>query len=848
MPPIRVPAFAILAVLLMAGAATAILPEVAVPVADSAPATATTDPSTAPLDGLHLLMRIVNDGAAFEGNVQVKTRDGTVVTDHPVSVASRAIHETRLPVAEGQFVAAVRIPVARYSVGDFIDTTGCAGAFLATITRASEGFMDVGPSGCTHEPEGVARLRDAARAEAEKWRIRTRDVQPGAPGDADAGMMLHWNGLAKPTPANAREAAFQWRPGPVMDGWGRRVEGNELAVQIEGVWTSTRSDSDGRTATARLENPTHVARYAAGSLAPFAATLRLGAGTRGDSAYTGQVLDYDAPEAPFACPLRNGFQTGVIREGAAHPGNALCIPGVTLDDGAQWIAGEVATREGRDAIPLDLDTGAIVARVWFATGIPYPLAMEWYARDAAGVWTAGARQLERYQPGSVELGRATAPATGPPAITLVPIDPLDGPDPGAGTTRIAFALGDASYVARNDPTLGTLQALLAKPNAALAGAVLTVGHDARFENETAGRFTWTLAFAASGSDPVYVSCSRSGTAVANNFLSVAGRCEPLERAPVDLRAFLTAPEGFDATQLPSTGVSWNDAMKRWIRLSGGDPDALATYAAYRGFTRGPDAPAQLAVGIDFPTESGISTASPSDVADHVVLRLEDGRTLLHTNHAGVAAAFLDLPAGLGSRAAVDDGQALAFLGRSITSSTVIATVGVVGLGALVAAAFYTRLKRTRILELDARRAIHAAVEEEPGIHANAVGERIGRTGGQVDYHLDVLVREGAIVMVREGGFRRYFVTGRYAPDIMQAMGALKSGHASRVYTIIRNDPGITLSGVSEATGMSLPATSKTVARLVEAGVILRSRQGRTVALQVNPNLRLPEQDSPVAAP
>ncbi|HWG89383.1 MAG TPA: helix-turn-helix domain-containing protein [Candidatus Thermoplasmatota archaeon] len=153
--------------------------------------------------------------------------------------------------------------------------------------------------------------------------------------------------------------------------------------------------------------------------------------------------------------------------------------------------------------------------------------------------------------------------------------------------------------------------------------------------------------------------------------------------------------------------------------------------------------------------------------------------------------------------------------------------------ALLGAAFYTRLARSTLLDQEVRASVYEAVRAEPGIHALALQARLDRPRRVVDYHLDVLVREGFLAVLEEPGFRRYFLRGSLTPGEMRHLAALRHPAARAVYEAIRDEPNLGLGDLAARTGISLPHASKTVKKLVEAGLVERRQEGRAVTLRVH---------------
>jgi predicted transcriptional regulator len=144
---------------------------------------------------------------------------------------------------------------------------------------------------------------------------------------------------------------------------------------------------------------------------------------------------------------------------------------------------------------------------------------------------------------------------------------------------------------------------------------------------------------------------------------------------------------------------------------------------------------------------------------------------------------------------------------------------------------FTRLVKPKILDHDVRAQIHELVQSDPGIHASAVARRLELAGGQTRYHLSVLRREGLLTLVRMDGTRHYFPTGKFPPDRMRAIAALRSPANRRIYEAIRAAPGRSVKSTAEAASVAPSTVVRAAGRLARAGLVRRRRDGRTVRLE-----------------
>lgn len=101
---------------------------------------------------------------------------------------------------------------------------------------------------------------------------------------------------------------------------------------------------------------------------------------------------------------------------------------------------------------------------------------------------------------------------------------------------------------------------------------------------------------------------------------------------------------------------------------------------------------------------------------------------------------------------------------------------------LLAAALYTRLRKSDVLKNDVRAGIHAHIARHGGIRFTDLRRDVGIANGALVFHLRVLEREGYVFSRTEWTRKRYWVTGAAPPPAAAddatpsaVMGALRAG-------------------------------------------------------------------------
>lgn len=711
------------------------------------------------------------------------------------------------------------------------DTAGCRGPTLASFALSATGGISVLPGGCRGEvPAFQALLDEATDARSADG---AGEIDVPHPRDASEGRLLLWDDVAEPDWTDAGSVPFAWLANASFhDESGRSLEGVELTY-VSPYHVSGRASSgplfEAEASSAGVEDRL---RFAGGDPAPVAKTLPVSATSSADpsgaSAEIQWEIRYDAQPTFLDCLLRNAQQGEAL--GAGETAGSPCP---AADLATTWWTGEQATRQGFATVPQygvdDLRDPTRVVELRWAHGFPYPLRAELVTVEDE----SGARRLVANLTNLTRSGQPLADdgaTPDPVAIDRAPLAPLEGPQL-ADDGRVPFPLAEASQAAQQNPTLTELQALLADGDAILAGA-----HLAPVETTDAGQartLRWTLAYTAPDGGSVIVTCRRpTGQAAGTSLAPPGADCREPDEPPA-AAAHLAELPALGPEALPSQAATWDAALDRWRLLDPANASAdlaLASYDPLAADAREGPHRARLLVGTPGQDPQPGPSGS-SEVPTTVSIALSDGSTIAHRTGVKSHQGLADPAAALSSVETADPGGDGLFGGGDPVAGA--AGASLLGLLALAVFALYSRLRGEEVLAHETREQIREVVAEDPGIHGKEIARRVDANGRTAEHHVDVLVREDVLTELERGGYNHYFVKGQHPPKRMQALASLQRGQAETVYETVRRSPGVDLTSLAEAAGISKPYASKLVDQLVDVGLVDRVREGRSARLYAN---------------
>jgi len=144
------------------------------------------------------------------------------------------------------------------------------------------------------------------------------------------------------------------------------------------------------------------------------------------------------------------------------------------------------------------------------------------------------------------------------------------------------------------------------------------------------------------------------------------------------------------------------------------------------------------------------------------------------------------------------------------------------------------LNLTDVFENENRLNIIDQILKNPGIHHNELQRNCELKKGQLEWHLDVLLKYNIIKKEKYGQYTIYFpiTTSFDAQDYLENLLA-KSKTTSKILDIIKENPGINSSEISRILNLSRNTVKYHVDKLSEDNLINLARKGRKIELYPN---------------
>ena len=143
---------------------------------------------------------------------------------------------------------------------------------------------------------------------------------------------------------------------------------------------------------------------------------------------------------------------------------------------------------------------------------------------------------------------------------------------------------------------------------------------------------------------------------------------------------------------------------------------------------------------------------------------------------------------------------------------------------------FSRLSGPQLLEHPARARLVQIVQAEPGIHFQDLARKAGLANGTAVHHLGKLAKGGLLAARPLGRYTCYFPGTSPDRASLARAPVLRSDGARRVYEAIQGRPGLSGLELAGVVGLQPSTVNYHVQRLVECGLVLAAREGRSIRL------------------
>jgi len=124
--------------------------------------------------------------------------------------------------------------------------------------------------------------------------------------------------------------------------------------------------------------------------------------------------------------------------------------------------------------------------------------------------------------------------------------------------------------------------------------------------------------------------------------------------------------------------------------------------------------------------------------------------------------------------------------------------------------------------------IISQILNNPGIHHNELLRTCSLQKGQLQWHLDILLKNHIIQKETQGQYTRYFAYNKGIYESSQSVkeGIIDSSSTKKILDLIRKNPGINSTSIAKRIGLARNTITYHVDKLIDADLIEVKKKGR----------------------
>lgn len=136
------------------------------------------------------------------------------------------------------------------------------------------------------------------------------------------------------------------------------------------------------------------------------------------------------------------------------------------------------------------------------------------------------------------------------------------------------------------------------------------------------------------------------------------------------------------------------------------------------------------------------------------------------------------------------------------------------------------------LELESKREIYQRVLDAPGTHFRALFDDLEYAKGTLQYHLHELASDDLIEISDDGQYTRYYPAADFTDADQTVMNALRREYSRRILAQLLAEDGLSTTELSDRLDKSQSTVSWHLSNLTDAGLLEKTRDGRSVIYRV----------------
>jgi parallel beta-helix repeat protein len=148
--------------------------------------------------------------------------------------------------------------------------------------------------------------------------------------------------------------------------------------------------------------------------------------------------------------------------------------------------------------------------------------------------------------------------------------------------------------------------------------------------------------------------------------------------------------------------------------------------------------------------------------------------------------------------------------------TITVSIGSIILSTLsLSMPLYMKINRKDLLKNRKRKSIYKYISANSGDNFNGIKQALNLPNGVLTYHLKILERENFITSKRDGGYKRFYLSGKSKMNNIKKLNGIQN----IIFKAVKDFPGISQTEIANKVGATVQVVNYHIKRLQEDGLI-----------------------------
>jgi hypothetical protein len=138
-----------------------------------------------------------------------------------------------------------------------------------------------------------------------------------------------------------------------------------------------------------------------------------------------------------------------------------------------------------------------------------------------------------------------------------------------------------------------------------------------------------------------------------------------------------------------------------------------------------------------------------------------------------------------------------------------------------------------VLDNSTRSQIFTYISQNPGVQFRAIVSALCLPVGLAEYHLDVLVHSGLVSFIRDGRYKRFFVSKRFNPRDMALICILRRRTPKKIFEVLLSKRQLSHGRLAEEVAVTSQALTWQMKTLKDTNFILYVNEGLRIVYSID---------------